>query len=649
MNTSINNAAVKQAIKAIQIAAKAGSSKKVEVAGLERLIPYPYPSPADWRDIWIYFLMLDRFNNPSKAPESLTASVPCNWNQRFDYRQGGNFVGITAQLDYLVSLGAKAIWLSPVLKNAQPPSWQYNYHGYAIQDFLTLDGRFASDGTAATADLELTQLIEAAHGRGLYVILDIVINHTARVFDYELNGSITDDFTDPAIMNAPLGNEPPIEWMNGLGFVRQDWFNTLPDSSTLSQDDAIWPSDLQREDFFRRRGNRLSDSVIPGSFVKGDFDIMRQLVMEYDAADPALQALRDQYGQFPVLNVLIQAYWYLIAKFDIDGFRIDTVKYVDPDKVEQFGNSMREFALSIGKRNFFTFGEVYDSEQTIDHFIGRNSTDGFGIDAALDYPLFFVLPGFAKCTTSVETLRQVFLNRKTAEQDLLSSHGEAGKYFVSFLDNHDQNQRFNHPFTPAEQILSGLVLLFCLQGIPCLYYGTEQGLLGTIDGQGNPDLSCPESVREALWGKTPQAFDQTQFFYQHIQVLGQLRSSEPALRYGRLYFRELSGNGQDFGLSYGVASVLAFSRILAGREILVLYNSNTTQPYIGFVLLDLDTNRALPNMQVAYSNIGTTGHGTVRLIENANFYDGDQLTGSGLVAALFVTLAPMETQVIVPE
>jgi hypothetical protein len=49
-----------------------------------------------------------------------------------------------------------------------------------------------------------------------------------------------------------------------------------------------------------------------------------------------------------------------MAKFDIDGYRIDTVKYVDPDRVEQFGNAMREFALSIGKRNFFTFGEIYD-------------------------------------------------------------------------------------------------------------------------------------------------------------------------------------------------------------------------------------------------------------------------------------------------
>lgn len=63
---------------------------------------------------------------------------------------------------------------------------------------------------------------------------------------------------------------------------------------------------------------------------------------------------------------------------------------------------MREVALTLGKRNFFTFGEVYDSEDTISRFIGRlTSMPGddpsvIGIDAALDYPLFYVLPGVAK-------------------------------------------------------------------------------------------------------------------------------------------------------------------------------------------------------------------------------------------------------------
>jgi len=606
-----------------------------------------FPSPTDWREVWIYMLMIDRFNNPAAPPASTTANPPSAWNQRYGYRQGGTFKGIEAQLDYLASLGAGAIWITPVLKNSMAPAWEYNYHGYGIQDFLTIDGRFASDGTEATAEQELAELVAAAHARGIYVIFDIVINHSAQVFDYNLNGDIIPDFTNPAIMNAPPGSEPPIEWIDHTGTPQPAWTDTLPPN--LQPDDAVWPSDLQRADFFRRRGNRLSDaSPAPGQFIKGDFDTLRQMVMEYAATAANQQSLRTQYGKYPVLTILIMAYWYLIARFDIDAFRIDTVKYVDPDVVETFGNAIREFALSIGKRNFFTFGEIYDDEQTIEDFIGRNTTDGFGIDAALDYPLFYVLPAFARGAAPVEAVRNIFLNRKAAEAGRLSSHGEAGKYFVSFLDNHDQWQRFNSPGTPPPQILLGLAVLFSLQGIPCIYYGTEQGLQGTVDSNGNPDLAAPESVREAIWGKTPIAFDSTSDFYTHLQTIGNLRNTDSTLQYGRIYFRELSGNGSDFGLSTGTGGVLAFSRILAAREVLIVANSSTTTKFQGFVLADPDTNRALPAFTVAYSNLGTTGSGKMQFFPSVNFYSGTRFTGTGEAVALYIVLAPMEVQIIMP-
>jgi glycosidase len=643
-------------LQAARKAFQAGATKSVPVNGQPATIPYPFPSPTDWRETWIYFLMTDRFNNPVSPPSSLHANPPTAWNERYNYRQGGTFKGIEAQLDYIAALGAGAIWITPVLKNPKQdsaPDWPYNYHGYATQDFLTIDGRFASDGTSATAVTELTELIEAAHARGLYVILDIVINHTAEVFDYYYHNQVVNSFSDPGILYGPLGDEPPIQWIDASGHPRSDWQNTLPPPAALSGDDAIWPADLQAHpDFFRRRGNKLSDAAPPGSFAKGDFGALRQLAAEYDASAPGLQAIRNQYGQTPVVNILVHIYTYLIAAFDVDAFRIDTVKYVAPEMVETFGNAIREFAFSIGKRNFFTFGEIYDDEATIEQFVGRNSKDangdGFGIDAALDFPLFYQLPPVARQFADVATIRQVFDARKLAEDDLISSHGQAGKYFVSFLDNHDQNQRFNYPGTPPSQVLLGLAVLFCLQGIPCLYYGTEQGLDGTKDAAGNPDTASPESVREALWGKTPLAFDTGQLFYRHVALLGKLRSTETALQYGRLYFREISGNGQDFGQSNGVGGILAFSRILYDREVLVAANTNTTAAFTGFILMDIDINRSKPSMNVAYSNMDTTGTGTVQLITAANFYDGATITGSGDTAALFVRLAPMEVQVLTP-
>ncbi len=617
-------------------AAKNGKTKTIVVDGVSKVIPYPFPSPEDWRDCWIYFLMMDRFNNPDVPPQF-------TWNQRCDGWQGGTFKGVKEQLGYIENLGAKAIWLSPVLKNAK---WSNTYYGYAIQDFLNLDPRFASDHTVATAERELNELVEEAHARGIYIILDIVLNHSAQVFNYVLNGSLVNEFASQQIMDAPFGQEPPIEWIDRTGKPQSNLLNDIPSGFKLSPDDAVWPSDLQVKEFFRRRGDKLTDAPPPDGFVRGDFGTMRQLVVEYDAAQPAQPGLLNKYGRSPVLNILIRIYQNMIAKYDIDGFRLDTVKYVAPDAIQTFGNAMREFALSIGKKNFFTFAEVYDQESIIDEFIGRHSSavDGFGLDAALDFPTFYNLPWAAKGLCEVEKVRAVFENRKKAETGLISSHGEAGKYFVSFLDNHDQPGRFNNIATPKEQVSLGLTALFCLQGVPCLYYGTEQGLQGTIDANGSL-----ESVREALWGKGPSAFDQTNPLFVHIQAIARLRMSEPAIRYGRIYFREISGNGSDFGHSFGKGGMLAFSRILYNREIMIAANTSPTQNFQGQILLDLDLNRPPRKMSLVYSNLGTSGTATARIINQAKFYDSPgNLKGTSDTAALDVNLAPMEIQIFAP-
>jgi len=642
MATTILSPELTEVVKEARNAARTCKTKSVMVNGATRAIPDPFPSPADWRDCWIYFLMLDRFNNPDAPPKS-------TWNQRYGFRQGGTFKGVKDKLTYLEDLGTRAIWLSPVQKNSLPPNWEYNYHGYGIQDYLNLDPRFASDGTVASAEKEFRELVDEAHARGIYVILDIVLNHSARVFDYYFNGSPTVEFASQEIMNAPLGQEPQIDWIDGLGVPHGSWVNDIPAATTLSPDDVVWPSDLQVKEFFRRRGTKLTDTPSEDGFVRGDFGSMRQLVVEYDAANQPV--LLEKYGRTPVLNILIRVYENLIAKYDIDAFRIDTVKYVAPDAVQTFGNSMREFASSIGKKNFFTFGEIYDQEDVINEFIGRHSTavDGFGLDAALDFPTFYNLPAVAKGLSGVETVRSVFEKRKKAEAGQMSSHGEAGKYFVSFLDNHDQKQRFNHPAAKMEQISLGVAALFSLQGIPCLYYGTEQGLQGTVDADGNSDFSGLESVREALWGKTPVALDQQHPLYVQMQAIARLRNNEPALRYGRLYFREVSGNGSDFGHSSGAGGILAYSRILFDREVVVVANTSTTQPFKGQVLMDIDLNRPPANFSISYSNLGKQDTKTATIIKGARFFDSGNLTGVADIAAVEVSLSPMEIQIFVPQ
>src|SRR5689334_4007874 len=131
---------------------------------------------------------------------------------------------------------------------------------------------------------------------------------------------------------------------------------------------------------------------------------------------------------------------------------------------------MREYALEIGKRNFFTFGEVYDNEEKIAAFIGRNVTqagDLVGVDAALDFPLFYRLPSVAKGLTPPTDIAGIYDLRKRVEQDVISSHGEAGRYFVTFLDNHDQTTRLRFVDHADPERYDGQVFLAlaCLFGL----------------------------------------------------------------------------------------------------------------------------------------------------------------------------------------
>jgi hypothetical protein len=86
-------------------------------------------SPEDWRDVWIYFLMIDRFNNPTRGPAHAPFDDP-----GFAGFQGGSFRGVKAQIPYLKALGAGAIWISPALRNLEFDT--ATYHGYGIHDFL---------------------------------------------------------------------------------------------------------------------------------------------------------------------------------------------------------------------------------------------------------------------------------------------------------------------------------------------------------------------------------------------------------------------------------------------------------------------------------------------------------------------------------
>ena len=338
----------------------------------------------------------------------------------------------------------------------------------------------------------------------------------------------------------------------------------------------------------------------------------------------------------------------MIARFDIDGFRIDTLRYLKGDLPRLFGNSMREFALSIGKKNFFTFGEVFDAnaEQDIATFIGRNTSDQsdmVGVDAALDYPLFNSLKPVVKGFAAPNAVVGMYQNRKNVEANVLSSHGDATRYFVTFLDNHDVKQRIRYvdPANPTEfddQVTLGLACLYSLPGIPCLYYGTEQGLHGA---------GSDPAVREALWGGP--GFDEQSDFYQHIQQIAAVRAQQPALRYGRFYFRPLSGDGVTFGVSGFPQGVIAFSRILNDQEVVVAANTNPTQAQQLDVIVEILLSAEGDVFNVLYSNQAVpSAPQPVRSVPQgaATVKEVDGSTGHGPLHVVRVNLRPMEVQIL---
>lgn len=279
------------------------------------------------------------------------------------------------------------------------------------------------------------------------------------------------------------------------------------------------------------------------------------------------------------------------------------------------------------------------------------------MDAALDYPLFFKLPSAIKGLSGTTPLdvASVFENRKRVERDIITSHGEAGKFFVTFLDNHDQAQRFGFtgPTQLLDQIELGLGCLFSLQGIPCLYYGTEQGLSGTKDATHGDD----SMVREALWGRTnaggqPNGFDTSHQLYRAVKQIAAVRADQPAIRYGRQYFRQVSGNGTEFGISRFPSGVVAFSRILNDAEVVVVANTNTAQGFQGDVIVDHELNPAGSAYKILYSN--KDGAGGSRppgvVVDKAGgtvvIHELDGSTTSGPARALRIDLQPAEIQIL---
>jgi len=425
-----------------------------------------------WQGQSIYQIVTDRFYDGDPGNNNADR----NYNPvRPRGAHGGDFKGVEQKLDYIKALGATAIWISPIVRNARG-----EYHGYAGRDFYKIDPRWGSLG-------DLQRMVEAAHARGLLVIDDIVVNHGGDLI-YS---------TDPGYGTF---RAPP----DGYHLSFRDLSRTYPAPFDLTADRPSLTN------LFHNNG-LISNFKDPAQVVLGE-----------------LAGLDDFRTESPYVRQQMAAiYEYWIGQVGFDGFRIDTVKHVEMDFWKQWCPAIHAFAALHGRPNFFMFGEVLDGSETLcGSFTGRQSGGAFALDSVLDYPLYFDVKNvFARATGAPASIeehyRQVERNYDPA----------APMRLVTFLDNHDQPRFLSkgEADNKRDRLRSALVFLYTGRGIPCLYYGTEQAFNGGDDPADREDMFAgqfKDGPREV------DSFNMTHPLFQWVARLNNFRRLYAPLRFG---------------------------------------------------------------------------------------------------------------------
>lgn len=458
-----------------------------------------------WQRQSIYQIITDRFYDGD----------PSNDNADGNYDpasprgvHGGDFKGIEEKLDYIKSLGATAIWISPVVLNARG-----EFHGYAGMDFYKVDPHWGS-----LADLR--RLVQAAHARGLLVIDDIVVNHGGNLVDSGDAG-------------YPRFKYPP----DGYHLRFRDASREYPPPFDLN---ATNPS--------------LTNLFHNNGFIQDYNDATQMELGE-------LSGLDDFRTETPYVRAQMKKiYEYWIKEAGFDAFRIDTVQHVEMGFWQDWCPAIHSFAAAQGKPDFFMFGEVlHHGDAKVGSYTGTMGGGPFKLDSVLDYTLYFKINSlFANPSASPRQIedhyRAVAANYDPAAQNQL----------VTFLDNHDQPRFLSIPGATINRLKVALVFLYTTCGIPCLYYGTEQGFNGAKDPWDREDMFAGRFE----WGPSRgDNFNMTHPLYQFVARLNNFRRLYPALQAGTQSNVWSNANGP---------GLFAYTRRLGAEEVLIVFNTAGT-------------------------------------------------------------------------
>jgi cyclomaltodextrinase len=432
----------------------------------------PVDTPAWVRDAVFYQVFPDRFARSQRAavPGPLEDWDAPPTTHGF---KGGDLRGIAEHLDHIASLGANALYLTPVFQSAS----NHRYHTY---DYFAVDPLLGGDAA-------LRELLDAAHRRGMRVILDGVFNHTGRGF-WAFHHVLENDGASPY----------------------RHWFHF--DQAAL---DAGRPVDAYPLAHLRASFGRGAPwPAVAG----GTGNSLESLGYEAWWDMPALPKLN-------VAEPAVREYLWSVAehwlRFGADGWRLDVPGEIDdPGFWAEFRRRCR-----AANPEAYLVGEIWD--------VAPEWTTNERFDAVMNYPLAEAILGFVGGRSLNEPLLRS--HHEYARTERLDGPGFAAR-LQALLDAYDPdvaavqlNLMGSHDTPRLASLLDGdrdairlaVLLQATLPGAPCLYYGDEIGLPGGLD----PDNRRAFPWDESAWDHELLAFVRAAFAH---------RRAEPLLRQGTL-------------------------------------------------------------------------------------------------------------------
>lgn len=403
--------------------------------------------PFLWENATVYFLLTDRFNNANPAND-LAYGRQADAAPLRGY-MGGDLAGVTAKIrdGYFDSLGVNVLWITPPVEQIHAGTDEgsgksYGFHGYWARDWTSVDANLGTER-------DMRELVDAAHARGIRVLLDVVINHT---------GPATAD--DPVWPAAWVRTDSVCTYKDAATTIDCMLVNNLPDIRTESDANVALPEALAAK--WRAEGRYERE------------------VAELDAF-----FARTAYPRAPRYYLMKwHADW--VRKYGIDGVRADTVKHVGPGVWRELRTVMEaareEWRRAhpddpVGRDKFFMTAEVYnytiasgrqfemDGGRRIDYYDnGFDSMINFGLarDAKQDYEALF-------------------------SSYSAKLHGELrGRSVLNYMDSHDDE----HPFDAARaKPFETATKLLLAPGAAQIYYGDETARrLDAAEAEGDAKL-----------------------------------------------------------------------------------------------------------------------------------------------------------------